>query len=177
MSEDREAQVREKALELLSFREHSRKELFDKLISRRYPRDIVSDVVDRLCRNTIVDDRRFAELFVRSKVMSKPHGRAGLVAMLRLKGLTLEDADAVVERVFAEENMSELDLAWRAVRSAGRMNAVRMNKRELGRMSAMLMRRGFEMDVIREVVEELELVSRNSSGEQEEREPGEEYGA
>ncbi len=166
MYDEPETAVREKALELLSFREHSRKELEDKLVSRRFPREVVIDVVDGLSRTGIVDDRRFAEQFVRSRIRTKPHGRSGLVSMLRVRGLALEEAAGVVEDIFREEGVSERDLAWRVVGRAGTNKSRRSDPGALKRMSAMLVRRGFEMDVIREIVGELELMSGSSTGDE-----------
>ena len=57
-----------KALDLLSRREHSRHELLQKL-EKRYPETlpIIEDVLDKLEKNKILDDERFAEMFLQSR--------------------------------------------------------------------------------------------------------------
>jgi regulatory protein len=60
--------VYNKALDLVSRREHSRHELMQKL-DKRYPNTtpIIEDVLDKLEINKILDDERFAEMYLNSR--------------------------------------------------------------------------------------------------------------
>ena len=60
--------VYNKALDLVSRREHSRHELMQKL-DKRYPNTtpIIEDVLDKLENNKILDDERFAEMYLNSR--------------------------------------------------------------------------------------------------------------
>jgi regulatory protein len=60
--------VYNKALDLVSRREHSRHELMQKL-DKRYPNttSIIEDVLDKLEINKILDDERFAEMYLNSR--------------------------------------------------------------------------------------------------------------
>ena len=60
--------VYNKALDLVSRREHSRHELMLKL-DKRYPETIpiIEEVLDKLEINKILDDERFAELYLNSR--------------------------------------------------------------------------------------------------------------
>ena len=60
--------VYNKALDLVSRREHSRHELMQKL-DKRYPNStpIIEDVLDKLEANKILDDERFAEMYLNSR--------------------------------------------------------------------------------------------------------------
>jgi regulatory protein len=60
--------VYNKALDLVSRREHSRHELMQKL-DKRYPNStpIIEDVLDKLEINKILDDERFAEMYLSSR--------------------------------------------------------------------------------------------------------------
>jgi len=60
--------VYNKALDLVSRREHSRHELMQKL-DKRYPNTtpIIEDVLDKLETNKILDDERFAEMYLNSR--------------------------------------------------------------------------------------------------------------
>jgi regulatory protein len=60
--------VYNKALDLVSRREHSRYELMQKL-DKRYPNTtpIIEDVLDKLETNKILDDERFAEMYLNSR--------------------------------------------------------------------------------------------------------------
>jgi len=57
-----------KALDLISRREHSRYELMQKL-NKRYPetRSLIEEVLDKLIANNILDDERFAEMYINSR--------------------------------------------------------------------------------------------------------------
>ena len=57
-----------KALHLISRREHSRYELMQKL-NKRYPetRSLIEEVLDKLIVNNILDDERFAEMYINSR--------------------------------------------------------------------------------------------------------------
>ena len=60
--------VYNKALDLVSRREHSRHELMQKL-DKRYPATspIIEEVLDKLEVNKILDDERFAEMYLNSR--------------------------------------------------------------------------------------------------------------
>jgi regulatory protein len=60
--------VYNKSLDLVSRREHSRHELMQKL-DQRYPNTtpIIEDVLDKLETNKILDDERFAEMYLSSR--------------------------------------------------------------------------------------------------------------
>ena len=60
--------VYNKALDLVSRREHSRYELMQKL-NKRFPETmpIIEDVLVKLAANNILDDERFAEMYLSSR--------------------------------------------------------------------------------------------------------------
>ena len=64
------ADVRRSAMNLLARREHSRRELHDKLLTR-YPSasGVISDEIDRLTEEHLQSDERFAESFVRQRIL------------------------------------------------------------------------------------------------------------
>ncbi|MDB0010522.1 recombination regulator RecX [Gammaproteobacteria bacterium] len=60
--------VYNKALDLVSRREHSRHELMQKL-NKRFPETmpIIEEALDKLALNNILDDERFAEMYINSR--------------------------------------------------------------------------------------------------------------
>ena len=68
MTSEAFALVYNKALDLASRREHSRYELMQKL-NKRFPETIpiIEDVLDKLVTNKILDDERFAEMYLNSR--------------------------------------------------------------------------------------------------------------
>ena len=68
MSSEAFTVIYNKALDLVSRREHSRHELMQKL-DKRYPETspIIEEVLDKLEGNKILDDERFAEMYLNSR--------------------------------------------------------------------------------------------------------------
>jgi len=68
MTSEAFAIVYNKALDLVSRREHSRHELMQKL-DKRYPETlpIIEEVLEKLVLNKILDDERFAEMYLNSR--------------------------------------------------------------------------------------------------------------
>ena len=68
MSAEASTVIYNKALDLVSRREHSRHELMQKL-DKRYPETdpIIEEVLDKLEFNQILDDKRFAEMYLNSR--------------------------------------------------------------------------------------------------------------
>ena len=67
MSEEQHTSIYNKALDLLSRREHSKKELSDKLLIRFDDKEIIDSVINKLNSNNLINDYRFAELYVMSR--------------------------------------------------------------------------------------------------------------
>lgn len=133
----------QRAIGLLTRREHSRKELARKLTSRGVEAVEAEAAVDRLARDGWQDDARFAESLVRARV-SSGQGPIRIRAELATHGL---DRDAVA----AALDTCEGDWAERArdlVRR--RYGAAIADDAALRRKAAdFLIRRGFDGDSVR----------------------------
>ena len=64
MSEDLYNLIYNKALDLISRREHSQKEIKNKLLMRYDNDDLIDSVIDKLISNNLINNHRFAELYV-----------------------------------------------------------------------------------------------------------------
>jgi regulatory protein len=135
------------ALELLARREHSRRELTRKLVTRGFPDDVIVPVLDELERSGSLADARFTDSFVRSRV-AKGQGPQRIRAELAERGIGDADAD---------EALRGSDVDWRAT-----IRAVRRKKfgaelptdyAERARQARFLQYRGFSTEQIRAVLE------------------------
>lgn len=81
-----ESAVYQAAVRLLSRREHSTRELREKLIRKGWPREITEPVLSRLQEDGLQSDERFAESFVRSRV-ARCHGPLKIRAALQQRGI------------------------------------------------------------------------------------------
>ncbi len=93
----------DKALYLLSLREHSEKELRDKLKAKGYNEEDIDTSVKRLVKETFLSDKRFCESFLHSRLKKNPEGKSILVLRLCEKGIPREVAKREVD-VYFEEN-------------------------------------------------------------------------
>lgn len=133
----------QRAIGLLSRREHSRRELTRKLKVRGIEPDAAEAAVERLAGEGWQDDARFAESLVRSRSASG-YGPLHIRAELGTHGL---DRDAVAAA------MSTFDVDWAA--NARDLVRRRYGAEALSELSArrkaadFLARRGFDADAIR----------------------------
>lgn len=93
-----ERRAREKALYLLEYRSHSKKELADKIARTASSRAVADAAADRMEELGLVDDRAYAESFARMLVKRKQYGMGRVRQELKLKGIDRE----LIEEILAE---------------------------------------------------------------------------
>lgn len=95
--------ARDKAVEYLARREHSSNEIILKLRKKGYDDETADDAVRLLVERGYVDDRRFARMWIDSRLKKHPEGRSSLAAGLARKGVPREVANDVLnEKLTAE---------------------------------------------------------------------------
>ena len=67
MNEEIFPNVYNKALDIISRREHSEKEVRDKLLIKFDEKDIVESVIQKLKQNSLIEDSRYAEMYTRAR--------------------------------------------------------------------------------------------------------------
>jgi len=102
-AEDEKLRAFEKAVTLLARREHSVYELELKLRSRGFKGNSVSAALERLLKVGYVDDRRFAEVWVRTRLRRNPEGYSRLAAGLYRRGVDRGIVSLVLEEIYTEE--------------------------------------------------------------------------
>ena len=136
--EEQRRACRKQALNLLARREHSRLELRRKLLARSHAEDLADEVLDKLQRERLLDEARFAEQFVRSRT-GRGQGPAKIRAQLLQRGVD----ESLIDTVLAE---AECD--WAALAAAARRKRFGAASpgayRERARQSRFLKSRGFE---------------------------------
>jgi regulatory protein len=142
----------DKAIKCLERRLHSRSELNTKLRKFDYPAAIIGSVLDQLQEMNYVNDQRFAETRAELSARYKHHGSNRARVELAKKGVDRETARRAIEVVY-ESHDTAADaraLAVKKMRSLSRL-APAVAKR---RLYGLLLRRGFDHDTIKPVVEE-----------------------
>ena len=98
MSDDIFNAIYNKSLDLLSRREHSSKEIREKLLLRFDDKVIINSVITKLEENNLINDTRFAEAYVSSR-KRKGFGPKKISFELLSKGVS----ESVANRVIDEE--------------------------------------------------------------------------
>ena len=90
--------IRRSAMDLLARREHSRRELRAKLINRYPDAALVEHEIERLARENLQDDARFAESFVRQRV-TRGYGPLRLRQEMAQKGLADDEVSVALHEL------------------------------------------------------------------------------
>jgi regulatory protein len=146
-------QAREAALRLLAVRPRSAAELARRLRLKGYAPEIGEEVIGRLRELGMIDDAAFAGTLVQDRVRLRPQGARRLASELRQKGVDDETARAAIRETMEGESTDERELARRAAEK-WRPRPDEEPARARRRLHAFLARRGFDAEVIREVVDE-----------------------
>ena len=146
----RASHPRRKAIELLSRREHSRRELARKLAERGVAPAEADEAVAELARQGWQDDARYAAALARSRAQGG-YGPVWIRAELRTHGLSETLIETALDACEMDWGRSARQLLCR------RFGSQRASTRqELARRGAFLQRRGFELDDVRKALAQSE---------------------
>jgi regulatory protein len=140
--------ARDRALNLLSFRDRSSRELEQRLLQAGYEPDEVVAALDGLQRVGLVDDERFARAIVEQQAGRRLSGRRAVAAALFSKGVDRATAEAALQELDgpgAERARADELARSRARRMMGLPPEVAFR-----RLSGLLARRGYPPAVCRE---------------------------
>ncbi len=127
--------ARERAVRILEHRERSAHELRTRLIDDGYPRELAEEIVDRYLELGLVDDARFAALWVRTRA-GAGFGRQRIQRELATKGIDEETARHALDEILHAD-----DEASRARAVLG--SRIPRDRAERERLIARLVRKGF----------------------------------
>jgi regulatory protein len=140
---------RRKALDLLARSEQCRKGLQRKLLTRKFSSEAITAALDRLEGAGLLDDLRFAEVWLRSRLRGRPEGPPRLLAALASKGVRPETARLAIGNVLGElgdeEGLKTLERAWEKLSGRSGMTQEKLMKT--------LLARGFSPSMIRRFLE------------------------
>lgn len=150
------------AMKFLERRMHSRRELFQKLTRKQMSEGgeipeplvrIVVEVLDQLTRLGYVNDERFAKTKALSAAEHKRQGRRRVFIDLMRSGVKQDLADRVLNDVYEEIDSTSIarELAQRQAPRLRKLDPIVARRR----LTGTLLRRGFDYDSIRPVIDEV----------------------
>ena len=128
-----------KALDILSRRDHSEHEMRQKLKKYGASSEEISAVVTALQYKKLLDDAQFAERYAESMLRQKPVGPLWITAKLLQKGIDRSLAEEVVSRCFPAG--AEEKLAAKAARQWKQLHPAKADDKQ--RLARFLASRGF----------------------------------
>jgi regulatory protein len=138
------------AVKLLAVKPYSEQKLREKLAARQFTAEEISTAVSRLISERLLNDRRFAEDFIRARLNSRPRAGILLVRDLLQRGITKKLAQEVVAELAPKSNDVEVarDLLRRKAGQYGSLD----DETRRRRLMSLLARRGFSYDIIDKVL-------------------------
>lgn len=148
-STEAETQAKNIAINYLSYRQRSSKEMIDHLTKKGFARKCAEDVTHQLQSARMVNDLEFARAFVRDRVKRKPTGQALLRMQLIAKGISSAMTDMVLAELISPQNQqaSALDAAKRKIRLMHHAKKDLGDEKRKKRLLDFLLRRGFSYDI------------------------------
>lgn len=144
--------VKETAFRYLAGRAHSEKELRTKLLHKGYDEQLVLEVISDLKKQKYLDDLEFALAYARDRMLNKPMGERLLRRELWQKGINEAHIQKAIEEAYSKKEQAEF--AKDLVKSRRTRNRdLEMEKRKK-RLYDFLLRRGFDWDIAKEVIEQ-----------------------
>ena len=144
------AEAKEASLRLLSDRARTTADLRRRLQSRRFSSQAIDATIRMLEEQGLLDDVAYAETFVRERLATRPMGTERMAWELRQRGVDEEVVRQVVNTHL--DPATESQAALKAARQ--RLERLRNLDEDAARhkVRAFLARRGFDEDVIEDVV-------------------------
>lgn len=139
----------ESAARFLAIRPRSAHEVRQNLAKKDMPPPVIDAALERLTAFGYIDDRAFADLWVRNRLTYKPTSPRALRYELRQKGI----ANDVIETVLSD--LDAEDSAYRAAQAQARRLRGTERRAFKIKLGAFLQRRGFSYDVVRSVIRRL----------------------
>ena len=140
------------ALNYLGYRTRTKKQLCDYLIRKGFDQPVIEETVKKMEEYRFLDDEEFARRWVQSKKIGKPAGRRKIAYELKLKGISQDIVESALNTLTAEEEQEQAaKLAEKAVIKYKHLP----HKERMGKISQMLMRRGFDWEIVSRVLRHL----------------------
>jgi regulatory protein len=143
--------IKEFCLRLLARREHSQKELLNKLLVKGFDKDDVLAVIEELARQGWQSDLRYAESYARHRI-NKGYGPVFIAYELRKNGVDTVDFEDIVQRTAG----SWLDLLEQ-IYTKKYGHDLLLDRSEWAKRSRFLMQRGFSGTMIGALFDHLNI--------------------
>lgn len=137
-----------KALDILSRRDHAEHEMRTKLKQKKYTAAQIDDTINKLFANKLLDDHVFTERYILSIIRYKAVGPRWLQQKLKQRGV----GDSIISEVIANllDEDKQLELAQEAITKWQKLHSQHTTDRT--RLTRFLLSRGFQIQNINQAI-------------------------
>ncbi len=135
--------------QLISRREHSSTELYNKLL-RNFPPEFAAEAVSKLQDIGMLNDERFAQLYAKELYEKKGMGKRRILFELNSKGIDKYLAETTVEAVFEENEDDNIQRIVDIIEK--KYYNIANDEKQRRRASAFLQRQGYSGSEIRQAI-------------------------
>lgn len=155
VNDELKVKIYNSALQLLGYRMRSCAEMKQRLMEKKYPINIISDVIDKLLNIKYLNDAEFAEAFAHDKVKSKKIGPITLRMEFIPHKIESEILENVIKKVYEQYPIS--DLIKQLLDKKKIQSGIKLELKTKKRIQDLLKRKGFNWNEISTVFTELEI--------------------
>jgi regulatory protein len=137
----------DRAVNIIAAAEHSTQNLRRKLITRGYTEEETAETLSRLAAENLLDDKRFAEMWIDFRLRRKDEGGRRLFTGLLARGIDRETAEAAVKAAALADE-------YRACLIRAREKAEAAAGGDDAAVTGLLLKKGFSLREIRSRGEE-----------------------
>jgi regulatory protein len=145
-----EAQLYDAAIKILMRRAHSVSEMKKALARRSKDEKLVKSVVERLKRENLIDDARYAKQFVRFRTETRKQGQFRIARDLRARGVPDRHIETALKEAAADSNPAAV--IRRRIERKLRLTRGAIDERKLASLYRSLLGAGFPSDLIRKEI-------------------------
>ena len=139
------------AVNLLSFKMRTKKEMKDKLTEKKIDEDAIDKAIEKLESYGYIDDIKYASLFVESAVSEANYGKKVVEYKLKQRGIS-DEISARAMQIYTDE--AEIEIAQRHYEALYAKYIKEEKNKRRTKIYSNLLRRGFSYDVISSVISE-----------------------
>ena len=140
------------ALYLLELRDRSVGEIKDKMRRKKFSNDEIVKTIDFLLLKNFLDDKKFADRFMKEKRDLQHWGSYRIKMELRKKHIS----DEIIDELFSNQSENlEIENAKEAADLWRRKNSNCPPEKIYQRLGSYLSRRGFSYDIVKDIINDL----------------------
>ncbi|CDQ42087.1 recombination regulator RecX [Virgibacillus salexigens] len=140
------------AIHYLSYRMRTKKEIHDYLVQKEVEPDHIPVIINKLTNEKLIDDRQFAEMFIRTRINTSSKGPMVIRRELSDKGVAMSIID---ESLHQYSDQAQFEKVQKLVDKKFQQKKKDSFRKQIQNLQASLQQKGFTQDVVQAVLREV----------------------